>query len=50
MGLVLSILALILVIWGVVTLLHGAIIFGIILLVVGLALGSAGGGTFNRRL
>jgi len=49
MGLLLSILAIILVIWGVVTLVHGGIILGIILILVGLAVGPGGYSIFNRR-
>ena len=43
------ILAVILVIAGIVTLLKGGIIVGIILIIVGLAVGPGGWSVFNRR-
>jgi uncharacterized protein YqgC (DUF456 family) len=49
MNTILWLLAVILVIWGVVTLLHGAIIAGIILIVVGLLVGPGGVSIFARR-
>ena len=49
MGLLLTILAAILVIWGVVTLIHGGIILGIILILVGLAVGPGGYSIFSSR-
>lgn len=48
MGFLLWILAVILVVAGVVTLIQGSIIFGIILIVVGLAVGPGGWSIFNR--
>jgi hypothetical protein len=48
MGFLLWILAVILVIAGVVTLLKGGIILGIVLIVVGLAVGPGGWSVFNR--
>jgi hypothetical protein len=49
MGFLLWILAVILVVAGVVTLLKGSIIFGIILIIVGLAIGPGGYSVFNKR-
>ena len=49
MGFLLWILAVILVVVGVVQLIQGQIIFGIILIVVGLAVGPGGWSIFNRR-
>ncbi|WP_170219274.1 GPGG-motif small membrane protein [Nocardioides litoris] len=49
MGFLLWILAVILVVWGVVTLIQGSILFGIILIVVGLAVGPGGWSIFNGR-
>ena len=49
MSFVLWILAVILVIWGIVMLIQGSIIFGIILIVVGLLVGPGGVSIFNRR-
>ncbi|HEX3932868.1 MAG TPA: GPGG-motif small membrane protein [Nocardioides sp.] len=48
MGFLLWILAVILVIAGIVTLLKGGIILGIVLIVVGLAVGPGGWSVFNR--
>ena len=48
MGFLLWILAVILVVAGIVTLLKGGIIVGIILIVVGLAVGPGGWSIFNR--
>ena len=49
MGFLLWILAVILVIAGIVTLLKGGIIVGIILIIVGLAVGPGGWSVFNRK-
>jgi hypothetical protein len=49
MGFLLWILAVILVIAGIVTLLKGGIIVGIILIIVGLAVGPGGWSVFSRR-
>jgi hypothetical protein len=49
MGFLLWLLAVILVIAGIVTLLKGGIILGIILIVVGLAVGPGGWSVFSRR-
>ena len=49
MSFILWILAVILVVWGVVMLIQGSIIFGIILIVVGLLIGPGGVSIFNRR-
>ena len=49
MGFLLWILAVILVVAGIVTLLKGGIIVGIILIIVGLAVGPGGWSVFNRR-
>ena len=49
MGFLLWILAVILVIAGIVTLLHGSIILGIVLIVVGLAVGPGGWSVLSKR-
>jgi hypothetical protein len=49
MGFLLWIIAVALVIYGVITLINGSILFGIILIVVGLAVGPGGWSIFNRR-
>ena len=49
MGFLLWILAVILVIAGIVALFHGSIIWGIILIVVGFAVGPGGWSVFNRK-
>lgn len=49
MGFLLWILAVILVVYGVITLINGSIIFGIILIIVGLAVGPGGYSIFSRR-
>lgn len=49
MGFILWLVAVILVIVGVVQLIQGQIIFGIILIIVGLAVGPGGFSIFNRR-
>jgi hypothetical protein len=48
MGFLLWIIAVILVIAGIVTLIKGSIILGIVLIVVGLAVGPGGWSVFNR--
>lgn len=48
MGFLLWIAAVILVIAGIVTLINGSILFGIVLIVVGLAVGPGGWSIFNR--
>ncbi len=49
MSFILWIIAVILVIWGIVTLIQGGIILGIILIIVGLLVGPGGVSIFNRR-
>jgi hypothetical protein len=49
MGFLLWIAAVILVVAGIVTLIKGGIILGIVLIVVGLAVGPGGWSVFNRR-
>ncbi len=49
MGFLLWIAAVVLVIWGVITLINGGILLGIILIVVGLAVGPGGWSIFNGR-
>jgi hypothetical protein len=49
MGFLLWIAAVILVIAGIVTLFNGSIILGIILIIVGLAVGPGGWSIFNRK-
>jgi hypothetical protein len=49
MGFLLWILAVILVIAGIITLINGSVIFGIVLIIVGLAVGPGGWSIFNRR-
>jgi hypothetical protein len=49
MGFLLWIIAVALVIYGVITLINGSILFGIILIIVGLAVGPGGWTIFNRR-
>ena len=49
MSLILWILAVILVIWGIVTLINGSVLLGIVLIVVGLLVGPGGVSIFNRR-
>lgn len=49
MGFLLWIIAVALVIWGIVTLINGSIILGIVLIVVGLAVGPGGWTIFNGR-
>ena len=49
MAFLLWIAAVILVIWGIFTLINGSLILGIILIVVGLAVGPGGYSIFNKR-
>ncbi|WP_323791089.1 GPGG-motif small membrane protein [Nocardioides sp.] len=49
MGFLLWILAVILVVYGVVTLIQGSILLGIVLIIVGLAVGPGGYSIFNKR-
>ena len=49
MGFILWIIAVILVISGIVTLIQGSVIFGIVLIVLGLLVGPGGVSIFNRR-
>jgi len=49
MGILLWIIAVALVVWGIVTLINGSILLGIVLIVVGLAVGPGGWSIFNRR-
>jgi hypothetical protein len=49
MSFILWILAVILVIWGIVTLINGSVLLGIVLIVVGLLVGPGGVSIFNRR-
>jgi hypothetical protein len=49
MGFLLWIIAVILVIAGIVTLLNGSLILGIVLIIVGLAVGPGGWSIFSRR-
>jgi hypothetical protein len=49
MAFILWIIAVILVIWGIVTLITGSILWGIVLIVVGLLIGPGGVSIFNRR-
>ncbi|MFC5678774.1 GPGG-motif small membrane protein [Aeromicrobium endophyticum] len=49
MGFLLWIIAVALVIYGVISLINGSILLGIILIVVGLAVGPGGWSIFNRR-
>ena len=49
MGFLLWILAVILVVYGVVTLIQGSILFGVILIIVGLVIGPGGYSIFNKR-
>ena len=49
MGFLLWIIAVALVIWGIITLINGSILLGIVLIVVGLAVGPGGWSIFNRR-
>lgn len=49
MGFILWLIAVALVIYGIVSLINGSILLGIILIVVGLAVGPGGWSIFNRR-
>lgn len=49
MSFLLWILAVILVVFGVVNLLQGAVLFGLLLVIVGLAIGPGGYSVFNSR-
>lgn len=49
MNFLLWIIAVILVIWGIVTLISGSVLLGIVLIVVGLLVGPGGVSIFNRR-
>lgn len=49
MGFLLWILAVILVVYGVVTLIQGSILLGIVLIIVGLAIGPGGYSIFSKR-
>jgi hypothetical protein len=49
MAFLLWILAVILVVFGVINLLQGAVLFGLLLLIVGLAIGPGGYSIFNTR-
>jgi hypothetical protein len=49
MGFLLWIIAVALVIYGIITLINGSILLGIVLIIVGLAVGPGGWSIFNRR-
>jgi hypothetical protein len=49
MGFLLWILSVILVVYGVVNMIQGALLFGLVLLIVGLAIGPGGYSIFNSR-
>jgi hypothetical protein len=49
MNLILWLIAVVLVIWGILTLISGAVIWGILLIVVGLLVGPGGVSIFSRR-
>jgi hypothetical protein len=49
MGFLLWLVAVILVVYGVITLIQGSILLGIVLIVVGLAIGPGGYSIFSRR-
>ncbi len=49
MGILLWIVAVALVIYGIITLVNGGILLGIVLIVLGLAVGPGGWSIFNRR-
>ena len=48
-NLLLWIVAVVLVVWGIVTLINGGIVLGIVLIVVGLLIGPGGVSIFSRR-
>lgn len=49
MGLILWLIAVALVIYGIVSLVNGSVILGVVLIIVGLAVGPGGWSVFNRR-
>jgi hypothetical protein len=49
MNFVLWLIAVVLVVWGIITLLTGGILWGLILIVVGLLIGPGGVSLFSRR-
>lgn len=49
MGILLWLIAVALVIYGIITLINGSVLLGIVLIVVGLAVGPGGWSIFNRR-
>jgi len=49
MGFLLWLVAVILVVYGVITLIQGSILLGIVLIIVGLAIGPGGYSIFSRR-
>ena len=49
MGFILWLIAVILVIWGIITIINGSVLIGIILIIVGLLVGPGGYSIFNRR-
>lgn len=49
MGILLWLVAVALVIFGIVTLINGSVILGIVLIIVGLAVGPGGWSIFNKR-
>lgn len=49
MGFLLWVLSVILVVYGVVNMIQGALLFGLVLLIVGLAIGPGGYSIFNSR-
>jgi len=49
MGFLLWIAAVILVIWGIIALLQGSVLFGIVLIIIGAAIGPGGYSVFSRR-
>jgi hypothetical protein len=48
MGLILWLIAVVLVVWGIVSIVRGDVILGIILIIVGLLVGPGGYSIFNR--
>jgi hypothetical protein len=49
MNFILWLIAVVLVVWGILTLISGAIIWGLLLIVVGLLIGPGGVSLFSRR-
>jgi hypothetical protein len=49
MNFILWLIAVVLVVWGIITLITGGILLGIVLIVVGLLIGPGGVSIFNRR-